>query len=152
TCSVIVADTDSGTKSAPGGSVTFTSSGTGTFTGNPCTLTPGTTSSSCQVTYTPTAGAGTHTIKASYSANDSRHTNSADTLGVGLTATKRTTSTGVICSANPITYGGSSTCTATVTDTDAGTKSAPSGTVIFDNGTASGTFSSPTCSLVTGST
>src|SRR5439155_23229551 len=101
---------------------------------------------------TSTAGAGTHTIKASYSANDSRHTNSADTLGVGLTVTKRTTSTGVSCSPNPITYGGSSSCTVTVTDTDAGTKSAPSGTVTFDKGTASGTFSATTCSLVAGST
>ncbi len=57
------------------------------------------------------------------------------------------TSTSVSCSLNPITYGGSSTCTATVTDTAASGQTAPTGTVTFDNGSASGNFSSLTCSL-----
>src|SRR2546428_10358946 len=61
---------------SPQGSVSFTNgSSTGTFgSGGICTLSQvgSTTTSSCQVSYTPTAGAGTHTIKASYSANDSR--------------------------------------------------------------------------------
>src|SRR5207244_2720477 len=45
TCSVAVADTDSGSKSAPAGSVSFASSGSGGFSGSPCTLVAGSTSS-----------------------------------------------------------------------------------------------------------
>src|SRR3954454_13836276 len=58
-----------------------------------------------------------------------------------------TTSTNVSCSPNPVTYGASSVCTATVTDTAASGKTAPTGTVTFNNGGASGTFIGPTCTL-----
>ncbi len=57
------------------------------------------------------------------------------------------TSTSVSCSPNPVTYGASSTCTATVNDTAATGKTAPTGTVTFDHGAASGLFSSNTCTL-----
>src|SRR3954447_18466103 len=58
-----------------------------------------------------------------------------------------TTSTSVSCSPNPVTYGASSVCTATVTDTAASGKTAPTGTVTFNNGGASGSLTSSTCTL-----
>ncbi|HWC85289.1 MAG TPA: Ig-like domain repeat protein, partial [Solirubrobacteraceae bacterium] len=57
------------------------------------------------------------------------------------------TATSVSCAPNPVTYGASSSCTATVSDTAAGVKTAPTGTVTFNNGSASGSFSSATCTL-----
>ncbi|MGH2839852.1 MAG: hypothetical protein ACRDKY_03385, partial [Solirubrobacteraceae bacterium] len=57
------------------------------------------------------------------------------------------TSTSVSCAPNPVTYGGSSSCTATVSDTAASGKTAPTGTVTFNNGSSSGSFSSATCTL-----
>ena len=60
------------------------------------------------------------------------------------------TSTAVSCTANPVTYGGTTTCTATVTDTSTG-PTAPGGTVTFGNGGASGSFGSTTCTLSGGS-
>ena len=61
--------------------------------------------------------------------------------------TIHTTSTSISCSPNPVTYGGGSICTATVSDTAASGKTAPTGTVTFNNGSASGSFSSTTCTL-----
>ncbi len=55
-------------------------------------------------------------------------------------AGKRNTSTGVNCTPNPLTYGGNTSCTATVTDVASGTKSAPTGTVTFSDGGAAGTL------------
>ena len=57
------------------------------------------------------------------------------------------TSTSVACSPNPVTYGSTASCTATVSDTAASGRTAPTGTVTVNNDVAAGTFSSSTCTL-----
>jgi hypothetical protein len=80
------------------------------------------------VTYTPSAaGTGSHTITAGYG-GDPAHAAStgSETLNV-----HRSTSTSVNCSPGTVPLATPSTCTATVTDTGAGTASTPTGTVGF---------------------
>ncbi len=86
TCTATVRDTGSGAKSAPTGTVSWSSSATGTFTPAGCTLTatgnPG--RSSCSVSYTSTQ-VGTHTITATYG-GDARHTGSSGATSVTVKA------------------------------------------------------------------
>jgi polar amino acid transport system substrate-binding protein len=92
TCSVLVSDTGTGTKSAPIGTVLFSSTGPGGFTTNPCTLAPVpmSTTSSCSVGFTPSAfSAGADQITAAYTASDSIHADSSDTAGITLTSTAK---------------------------------------------------------------
>jgi hypothetical protein len=64
----------------------------------------------------------------------------------------RSTATSVSCAPNPVGAGSASICTATVTDTDAGSFATPTGTVSFGGqALLLGTFSSPTCTLSSGS-
>ncbi|MFL5798727.1 MAG: hypothetical protein ACJ77A_12450, partial [Actinomycetota bacterium] len=143
------------TKARPTGTVNFSvANGTGTFSPLSCTLVAGvpTDRSTCTVaSYTPaTLGTGTHTLKATYAGDTSpiQFASSEGTYALGVT--KRSTTTSVSCSPNPVTLGGSAdtTCTATVTDNAAGGALTPTGTVIFSSNLA-GTFSSPgtTCTL-----
>src|SRR2546425_501039 len=125
TCTAKVTDTDLGSKSAPLGTVSFSSSGTGGFSGSPCTLVAGGPDySSCTVSYTPTAGAGTHTIKADYAASDSVHTIKSDAGRRDLPSSPpRPSSSLTGCSPATVAINQPSTCTAKVTDTDLGSKS-----------------------------
>ena len=110
----------------------------------------GTFTSSCQVTYTPSAkGDGTHTIAASYEGSDV-HAASADTDGVSVTVDHRATTTSVVCVPATIDAGETTTCTVTVTDASlAGTASDPLGTVTFTSDSTDGTFDpDATCTLV----
>src|SRR2546426_320312 len=144
TCTATVSDTGPGTKKTPTGTVTWMSSGVGTFSSATCTL-DGT--GKCSVMYTPTlVGSGTHTITASYP-GDASHMGSSGSfpLGVG----KRQTTTGVVCTPSQVPVESPTTCTATVFDASAGTKSPPSGTVSWAS-SGSGTFSSTTCMLTAG--
>ena len=152
TCTVVVSDTDAGTKSDPTGSVSFTRSGAGngTFSAASCTLTsdgdPDTFTSSCQVTYTPTAGAGTHKVTGTYDESSSALHASSDGFDE-IDVNERTTSTSVSCTPSGVALNGTTTCEATVTDTDSGTKSNPAGTVTLTS-SVSGTFApSATCTL-----
>ncbi len=61
---------------------------------------------------------------------------------------KRATSTQVLCSPFSLSTGASTSCTATVTDTDSGAESWPQGAISWDNGGASGNFASSSCTLV----
>jgi Big-like domain-containing protein len=99
------------------------------------------------VTYTPTSGAGTHTVRADYNeASSGVHATSFGTDDI--TVTKRTTSTLVTCD-TPRAVNQASTCTAVVTDTDSGGKSDPTGNVNFTrSGAGTGTFSPSFCMLV----
>jgi hypothetical protein len=149
TCTATVTDTDSGTKSAPSGTVAFTRSGSGSghLTPTSCTLgAPTTISSSCSVTYTPDTGANAHTVTATYvEASSAVHASSNGSTTVA--ATLRTTSTSVSCTpmVNPINT--SSTCTATVTDTNGAGASDPGGTVNFTSDNLSGIFTPASCTL-----
>src|SRR3989454_976059 len=97
---VTVAATDSATKSAPLGMVSFVvstspSGSSSAVAPNPCTLTPCTTSSTCLVTFTADT-LGIYTITATYNpAPTSVHatSNGSDTVMV----TARTTSTTLDC-------------------------------------------------------
>ena len=133
----------------PTGKITFSSNGSGAFTpAITCTLaatvTPGV--SECSATYTPSAvGTGTHTISASYP-GDGNYVKSSG--GSPLTVTTRTTTTTMECNPASVASGVSSSCKATVTDTNAGTVSTPTGTVGFSSNGA-GAFSPTTsCTLV----
>ncbi len=62
------------------------------------------------------------------------------------TVSKRSTATSLECSPQELGVGSTTTCTATVSDTDQGTASAPTGPVSFTSN-GRGSFSSRTCSL-----
>src|SRR5213594_3956065 len=121
-CTATVRDTDNGKKTAPDGTVTWTTDGGGipgggTFSSPTCILIEDTDRSSCSVTYTPTAvGSGSHLITASYGGGG-KHLPSSGTTTVAVT--KRTTATTVSCGA--LVIGVPASCTATVQDTDVGT-------------------------------
>src|SRR5436190_120977 len=137
TCTVVVSDSDAGTKSWPQGTVGFSSTGAISFTGIPCTLTHvgSTSTSSCTVDFAPSVfHSGADQITAAYTANDGVHADSADAAGKTLTVTKRSTSTSVTgCSPSSVAIDQTTTCTVVVSDSDAGTKSWPQGTVVFSS-------------------
>src|SRR5207249_2958788 len=130
---ITVTDTDSGTASTPTGTVTVTSSN-GTDTIGGCTLAQTVVgTATCTATVTPAAPTGTHTISASYVANDNIHANSSTATNAALTVTNPATTTQVVSSQNPSTFGQSVMFTATVSSA-AGT---PTGSVTFYDGGAS---------------
>src|SRR5439155_494902 len=132
-CTATVSDIDVGTTSTPSGTVTFGSSSSGSFSSTICTLGA---SGTCSVTYTPAVvGTGAHLISADYS-GDLKHAPSSGSTTVSVT--KRSTSTTLGCDA--LTVGVLATCTATVSDTDVGTKTTPTGTVSFSSTDATGVF------------
>src|SRR5213596_1351146 len=142
-CKATVQDTASGNKSSPTGTVSFTSSGTGTFTGSPCTLVVESgNKSSCSVTYSPSAG-GTHTITGAYSGSATHASSSGST---DVTAMLRSSGTSVDCVPPSVPVDGSTTCTATVSDTTGTGASTPTGTVSWTSDGA-GTFSAASCTL-----
>ncbi len=127
----------------PAGTVSFaTSSSISSIPG--CTLESiNATQSTCTADYYP-QDSGQQTITATYN-GDSTHgsTNGKFTLNV----TKRTTSTSLSCSPVSALVGQPISCTATVSDTSAGTTIAPTGSVNF-SGNATGVFSANTCTPV----
>lgn len=125
----------------PSGSVSFSSDSSGTFDSTACALVQlGGNKARCSVHYSPSGvGSGSHTITASYTGDPVSAPSSGMTT---LTVTKNYSSTSVSCSpSSSVSTGTPTTCTATVTGTN------PSGTVAFSRN-SSGTFSSPSCTLV----
>src|SRR5207247_1558816 len=100
----------------------------------------GAVSTSCMVSYTPTA-VGPHTITASYS-GDANHLSSSGTFVV--TALKHETSTAVSCMPAMVPVGSPSSCTATVTDSTPTSAPAPRSTVRFTADLSSSAFASCT--------
>ena len=147
TCTVTVTDTASVGATTPMGSAGFTSSGIGSFAGSPCTLIKQTaTSSSCQVTYAPTSGAGTHSITTTYN-GDATHNASTSSQAFALTVTLRTTSTTVSCNPTSVVVNQTTTCTATVADSSSSEGITPTGSVGFVSN-STGVFVQPSCTLV----
>jgi PKD repeat protein len=143
TCTVTVNDTATIGPTSPTGTVGFTSNGAGTFAGSPCTLVSQTaTSSTCQITYTATSGAGTHSITATYD-GDATHNGSTSSQAFGLTVTLRTTSTSVSCSPSGVVVNQATNCTAIVADSSGSGAVTPTGNVFFTPGGS--------CTLVNGS-
>jgi Bacterial Ig-like domain (group 1)/Bacterial Ig-like domain (group 3)/Calx-beta domain len=143
-CTATVTDTGSGTKTTPTGTVGWSSTAGGAFVPNPCVLTPTATVgvASCSVSYTPSS-AGNATVTATYG-GDLTHSGSQGSATV--TVAKRPTQTEVSCEDSSFEAGGSTNCTATVTDTGAGTKTTPTGTVDWSS-SESGTFVPDPCTL-----
>jgi hypothetical protein len=145
TCTATVTDAGSA-PTTPTGDVSFATGASGTFSdGGLCTLSqvsPGV--ANCQLSYTPTTvGTGSHQITGSY-AGDTAHEPSQGSTQVAVLP--RATTTSVACSPVSLTLGaGSTTCTATVTDT-AGNPTAPTLNVGFATNGA-GAFSSTSCTL-----
>jgi hypothetical protein len=150
TCTATVTDTAAGTPSTPTGTVSFGSDSEGTFSpSTTCELSPlaGTEQpSSCSVEYDPTKVAlGTQEITVAYG-GDSGHAESSGsgTLAVG----PRGTTVSVSCGSGVV-VSQPATCTATVTDTAAGTPSTPTGTVSFGSDASGSSFGlSGICTLI----
>ena len=157
----------SGTPTAYGSQVTFTATiagptgvtpaptGTVTFTDGSSTLGTGTISTasgSSVATFSTTALAvGTHSITASYS-GDGNYLTSTTSGPLSQVVNKAPTTTTVVASASPITFGQSDTYTATVSG-PTGVLPAPSGTVTFTDGsTTLGTGTLSTTAGVTTAT
>jgi large repetitive protein len=142
TCTATVSNVDSGDAVAATGTVTWSDAQNGSTVPASCTLSGAT----CSISFTPAAGSeGVHNLTVSYG-GDSTH--SASTTGATETASKRSDATGVLCAPVPTMVGVATSCTATVTDTTAGTAITPGGTMTWTS--AAGTFSPTTCGLSAG--
>src|SRR3989454_118851 len=150
TCTMTVIATVADTtnpSNTPTGTVTFTltmTAGTGSLSSNTCILSAG----SCSVTFTgglPVPGSGT--LTASYGSDGTHLASSSPASTVSVTQTaKDNTATTVSCAPASINIGGTSTCTATVTDTTT-PSNIPTGTVTFtSSNTAVGTVAA-SCTL-----
>jgi DNA-binding beta-propeller fold protein YncE len=150
TCTATVTDAAPSGQTIPTGNIDFASDGPGTFSASSCALLGTGASASCQVTYRPSAvGLGSHTITATYG-GDAKHTTSIGNANV--TTTTRSTSTGVSCALSTVVAGQSITCAVTVSDSDLGTRSTPTGTVSVSS-SGPGRFSGAgLCTLVQTST
>jgi hypothetical protein len=135
-----------GTPSTPSGSVRFSQNHSGTFNPSTCLLSRG----SCSVLFTPSPGReGQVSITAVYGGNRDHLASSSSVTGA-LSAVTRPTNASVSCVASQAAASTQISCTATVTDSGAGTAIEPTGTVNFHSSIA-GTFSSTSCSLLSGS-
>jgi hypothetical protein len=114
------------------------------FSSTTCTLGGG---ASCSVIYTPSSfgSSSANALTASYG-GDGGYLPSSGQLT--LVIKKRSTSVGVECVPNPVAQGATTSCTASVLDTDAGTPVAVTGTASWSvSGTSLGTLLSSTCLL-----
>lgn len=147
TCTATIADEGIG-AATPTGTVGFGTDSSGNFASTGCTLSSTVAgTSSCSVTYTPTAAdSGTHTITATYSGDD-EHAGGADQTTVAIHHV--TTTAAVSCSPSPVTVGDTANCTATITAADA-SAGPPTGSVSFTTN-GPGKFSATGCTLPAGS-
>ncbi len=141
-----IVDSDSGTKTTPTGTVTWSDGGKGgIFSSSSCTLAIYSSSAStCAISYTPSIG-GSLTINGTYG-GDGTH---ADISGImPLTVTLRTTTITITPNPATATIGKAITFYAKVNDPGTGTKILPTGTVTWDDGGKGGIFNSTSCTLV----
>jgi hypothetical protein len=143
--------TVSGAGARLAGDVGFTSDSAGSFgSSGTCSL-PTAGDDKCSVTYTPSSvDSGTHTITAGYGGDANHEDSSGDD---GVTVSKRTSATALACAPAAAAIGNAVSCTATVGDSDTGTKGRPSGTVQFSSDGSGDLGSSGACALpVSGAT
>ena len=141
-CNAEVSDATDG-SSVPTGTVSFTTTLPGTFASNTCTLDG---RGICSVQFTPSSP-GTHTVTASYSGDAIDAASSA----TGPFNAYDPSSSAVTCSPTAMATGAAATCTATVTD-NISSSTTPGGTFTWTSlGTANGSLSAPSCTLVAGS-
>ncbi len=138
-CVAKVDDTTSDTPSAPTGTVALRFERNNSVTESSCALVADGTAgeATCAFNYTPPSGTGITVIYAEYE-GDSTHVESAAAFELSVAA--RSTTATVSCTPSSLDVGQSTSCVATVTDTDAnGTASVPTGRVEFSTD-ANGTF------------
>src|SRR5437773_1076233 len=145
-CTATVTDSTPTSASAPSGTVSFSADVSSSAFAS-CTLgvsstnpRAGAVSTSCTVSYTPTA-VGPHTITASYG-GDASHLGSSGAFVV--TALKHETSTEVSCRPAMHPAGRPSSHTAVVRDSPPTSSSAPSGTASFTPDASTSAFASCT--------
>jgi hypothetical protein len=142
TCTATVSDSDAGLSAPPTGVVNWAiTSGNGSLSSLSCTL----SSSTCSVTYTPALGSeGLQTLNAAYAGDVDHAPSSADAT---LSAATRSSSVVAQCANGTDAVNESVTCTATVSDSDAGLSAPPTGVVNWAITSGSGSFSSLSCTL-----
>ena len=143
-----VYDSNTGTKTAPTGTVSWGDNGAGgTFGSSTCTLATATPDiSQCIISYTPLK-TGPVTITATYQGDGTHGTSSGSSaLTVYLHITRTTVKTAETNPANG-TAGKPKPFTVIVTDTSGSGRTAPTGTVSWSDNGAGGTFSGTTCTL-----
>jgi len=145
TLSISVSDS-SNSPSTPSGTILLSDGNAGgTFNTASCTLSFGI----CTSTYTPSTNSpGIVTITASYG-GDSSHSASSGSTPLTVILLHHTT-TAVISNSTTVNTGGHATLTVSVSDT-ASSPTTPSGTILFDDGYAGGTFNLASCTLSSGS-
>ena len=139
-CIATVTDSSEGIKSAPTGTVTFSTDGQGAFSPARCTLSGG----ACSVSFTPRS-AGGETITAAY-AGDASYDPSSTTIV--LVSDRGSTVLALACTS--ATAGSSSICIVLVQGTASGSASTPTGAVAFST-SGEATFSPRSCTLDGGS-
>jgi hypothetical protein len=143
TCTVSATDTAAGTTSAPTGTAAWSIATGAGLIGSACTFGASDDVGSCSVVFMATSGSeGSIVLDITYS-GDVDFPGASTT--VDLTAGQRTDTTAIACGA--LEAGVQATCTATVTDNNAGNPTTPTGTVDFSVGAGSGTFSTSSCTL-----
>src|SRR5206468_25717 len=141
TCTATVSDTAGTGASTPRSEERRVGEGRGTLRAARRTLDA---TGKCSVSYTPTAvGTGTHKITGSYG-GDPKHATSSGSFNEAVAT--RTSGTSVDCVPPSVPVDGSTTCTATVSDTAGTGASTPTGTVSWTSDGA-GTFSAASCTL-----
>ena len=152
-CTATVIDQNPVTNS-PTGTVNFSSNVdvSSAFSPASCTLAPvgNNKTSTCQVTYTPTAP-GSATVTAALVANASFLGSSGQQTLTVTAPPPDTTTTAVSCVPSTFALDNSTACTATVTDTHAN-PSVPTGSVAFSSTDAAGQFDHTSCTLATAGT
>jgi hypothetical protein len=148
-CTAAVKDT-AANPVAPGGGVILASNGPGEFSTGGCILhalgAPG--ESRCQVVYTPReVGSGSHEITAIYPGETGHEPSRGSApVAVLVESNGHDTETKLACQPGAVSFGDTSTCTATVIDLEGAVASLPTGPVIFATDSA-GTFASGGCNL-----
>ncbi len=146
-CTVNVEDT-AANPSAPTGNVVFASDGPGNFNKNTCALfAVGSGKSRCQIIYTPAqVGTGTHKATALYPGDGAHEPSQASKLiNVSAPNGGHKTTTALSCQPATLATGKATTCTASVTDTDAN-PTQPTRSVVFGSDSP-GVFGPQSCSL-----
>lgn len=153
TCSATVRDISTA-PITPTRTVTFVSNAVGTFSPPTasCALSPSTLgNATCSVVYTPTSGAGVHSITGIYS-GDPSHTGTSSgkyNLSVTILSPSHSTTTWLSCAPGSISVGKTTSCTVTVNDTSA-SPTTPTGNVILSSDSSGNFVNTSPCVLSTG--
>jgi hypothetical protein len=144
TVTAIITD-PTNSQNIPTGAITWSDGNIGgSFSSSSCNLSSGT----CNVTYTAPSNVPTSiTITASYGGDSSHAVNS----GTSILTTNSLSSVSITVSPNPASYVTGTVLTYTVTIADtSNSQNIPTGAITWSDGNVGGIFSSPSCTLASG--